>query len=548
MAPDPWFPAHEDSAALRGWEILRRRRGLAALVFAAVVASAVSFALYLPDLYQSSAVVLIERQALETPGSPVAGSELESRLHVIKEETLSRARLTDLINRFNLYSERRKRESLESILDQTRRDIRLDLNGPEQVSGRTKTVAFTLTYTGENRETVADVTNAIAAFYVDQNARIRSEQAIRTTEFLKAQLLEARKQLDRHEQNVRAFTTRHSGQLPEQVGVNLATLNRLNEQIRVNGEQQLNILEQRERLLEDAVLEPRSIAATQTLMSPELADSLRRLDQKRQELARAEIQFTPKHPDVIRLKDEIVGLEREVAERQDQEAQRNTAAEGAPAASATPQTGSSPTGSAGRTPRVPRARMVELLNEELERLKQTEADLRRGIATSEGRLESAPQLQQEFQLLSRDYQASKELYDSLLRRYDEAQIAESMETDRQGERFRVLEPAVAPEGPTAPNRLRLLVLGILLAAAAAAGAIALAEQVDTSFHNVDEIRAFTKVPVLASIPHIGPPSGTRVRMVLTTASALAAIALVAALSAALAHGNEQLVRMLVRAS
>jgi polysaccharide chain length determinant protein (PEP-CTERM system associated) len=534
MATDSWLPAHEDSAALRAWEILRRRKGVALLVFAAVLASAVSFALYLPDLYQANAVVLIERQLLETAGRPSANGELESRLHVIKQETLSRARLTDMITRFNLYAERRKHESIESVLDQTRNDIKVELNGPEQLTGRTRTVAFRLSYTGENRETVADVTNAIAAFYVDQNDRIRSEEAIRTAEFLKAQLLEARKQLDHHQENVSSFTARHAGELPEQIGVNLATLNRLNEQIRVNGEQQLRILEQREKLLEEAALEPRLLASSpeSPAVSPELMDSMRRLDEKKMELLRAEIAFTAKHPDVIRLKDEIGLLEREVADRQAADSKAATSAN-AP----------SPIG-----PRVPRGRTIEVLNQELERLKQTEADLRQNIAGFERRLESAPHLQQEFALLSRDYQASKELYDSLLKRYDEAQFAESLEVDRQGERFRVLEAALPPEGPTAPNRFRLLVLGVLLAAAAAAGAIALAEQIDTSFHTIDEIRAFTRVPVLATIPHMGPASGARLRVVLTTASALVAIGLVAALSAHLASGNEQLVRMLVRAS
>ncbi len=76
-----------------------------------------------------------------------------------------------------------------------------------------------------------------------------------------------------------------------------------------------------------------------------------------------------------------------------------------------------------------------------------------------------------------------------------------------------------------------------------------AEQMDTSFHAVDDVRAFTNVPVLAAIPRIGQASRAgRVRLVLGTASALAAIAVIAVLSAHLASGNEQLVRLLARAS
>src|SRR6266567_3317623 len=203
MPGDPLSPVTDDSVILRAWEILRRRRLLAFVVFLTLVASAISFATYLPDLYQASAVVLVERQVSEAVAKPAAGGELESRLQVIKQEILSRSRLT-------------------TVVDQTRRDIQIDAIGPEQVSGRTKTVAFRLTYTGEDHDTVADVANAVAAFYVSQNDRMRSEEAVRTAEFLKGQLAEAKKQVVHHEENVRSFTARHVGELPQQTGMNLA--------------------------------------------------------------------------------------------------------------------------------------------------------------------------------------------------------------------------------------------------------------------------------------------------------------------------------------
>ena len=98
------------------------------------------------------------------------------------------------------------------------------------------------------------------------------------------------------------------------------------------------------------------------------------------------------------------------------------------------------------------------------------------------------------------------------------------------------------------SRLRLLLMGLLLAAAAMAGAVVLAEQFDTSFHSIDDVREFTAVPVLATIPQIGAaPRRGWARATLGTASAVAAVAVVATLSAYLAHGNATLVRLLQRA-
>src|SRR6266545_434527 len=207
MARDPLAPNSDDSLALRALDILRRRKILAAAAFGTVLAAAVSFAVYLPDLYQASALVLVERPFNESIIRPAVAGELESRLHVIKQEILSRDRLTALVNRFQLYPSLRRRMGIEDILAQTRNDISVEAEGPEQVTGRTKTVSFRLTYTGDSRQSVADVTNAIAAFYVAQNDRMRSEEATQTTDFLKAQLNEAKQALNHQEALLRQFTS-----------------------------------------------------------------------------------------------------------------------------------------------------------------------------------------------------------------------------------------------------------------------------------------------------------------------------------------------------
>src|SRR5262245_56794394 len=167
---------NDESFVFRAIETFRRRKLVAILASAAVAAAVLAFARCLPDLYRATAVVLVERPRPETFVRPAVNGELESRLQLIKQEILSRDRLTELINRFNLYADLRARHPMDSVMDQMRRDIEVELNGPEQVSGRKTTVSFKLSYTGATDNTVAQVTNALAAFYVAQNANIRSEQ------------------------------------------------------------------------------------------------------------------------------------------------------------------------------------------------------------------------------------------------------------------------------------------------------------------------------------------------------------------------------------
>jgi succinoglycan biosynthesis transport protein ExoP len=540
MARDLLASTADDSLAIRILDILRRRRLLAIAMFAAVLSAAVSFAIYLPDLYRGQALVLIERPVDESivRSAESAPGELESRLHIIKQEILSRDRLLALISRFKLYPKQMKDGAIDDALNQMRSDVEVNPSGPEQLSGKTKTVSFTLNYTGDSATTAAEVTNAIAAFYVQQNDSIRSQSALGTSQFLREQLGAAKSQLDHQEQAVTQYTTKYTGQLPQQVGVNLATLERMNTQLRLNGEQQIRLIEQREKLLE-GLDDPNAITRAENAdASPEMIERLKQIDRLKSDLAQLQTKFTSKHPDVVRLQDQVADLQQQEAQAEAAAQKKRESAKAATAAST----------AAVQDAQAPRRRTIESLDAELAKMREEEAAIRATIGSFEQRLEGAPEREQEFALVTRDRQAAKDLYDSLLKRYDEAQLSASMETDRQGERFRILEPALPPEGPSAPNRIRLLLMGILLALAAAVAVVLTAEQFDVSFHGIDELREFTSVPVLVSIPPIGPmPLKRRLLTGLATVSAIAMIALIATASAYFAHGNDQLARLIGRA-
>jgi polysaccharide chain length determinant protein (PEP-CTERM system associated) len=251
----------------------------------------------------------------------------------------------------------------------------------------------------------------------------------------------------------------------------------------------------------------------------------------RRELTELKTRFSDSYPDVIQVKAEIAALEGQLAG-----ANHDGSPEMEPAASVDPYV----------------LRLREILAEaeaEIKALKGEEKGVRQTIATYQRRIENAPQREQEFQELSRDYGATKELYDSLSKRYEEAQLAESMEEHEKGEQFRSLDPAVVPQQPAAPKRMRLLVLGLMLSLGMAVGAVLLAEQLDTTFHSLDDLRAFTTVPVLVSIPKIVTAADAlrqhqRVRLVML--SAVLGLILIAGAAYFFARGNEHLVLFMTR--
>ena len=75
------------------------------------------------------------------------------------------------------------------------------------------------------------VTNGLAAFFIDENLRMREGQAVGTSDFLEAELDSMRKRLEEKEQALKEYRQRNMGELPEQLQANLNLLDRLNAQL-----------------------------------------------------------------------------------------------------------------------------------------------------------------------------------------------------------------------------------------------------------------------------------------------------------------------------
>ena len=533
--------------------IWSRRKWLAILAFSGPMAVGMSLVAFLPNIYRSTATVLVDRQQVpEAFVRSTVTSALETRLHTISQEVLSRARLEDLMNRFGLYVELRKQAPLEDVIARMRGDIKLELKSAELRGLREATVAFTITYQGSDPATVSSVTNTLASFYIEENTRARERQATGTAEFLKVQLGETKVRLDEQEQRVSGFKRRYLGELPQQMDANLTTLDRLHAQLRQNADSQTRGVERRQALssqlaeAESLFSSPYAVAAAgaaagqiMPIGPPEVREAAR-LAQKKEELARLRTQFSEKYPDVIQLKDEVAVLERELA--------NSKAAEPKPGSSAT-----APPPPAGASPMTPYVlRLKEALSEvqtELKVLKTEEGRLRESIAVYQARVENVPRREQEYKELSRDYESTRELYGSLLKRYEEAQIAESMEQRQKGEQFRVLDAAVQNLQPAAPNRVKLLLIALAASLGLAVSVVLGAEHIDSSFHEIDDLRAFSNVPVLVSIPRIVTRTDLRRqwwRMRLGATAALVGLVLIVGVAYFVAHGNERLILLLTR--
>jgi polysaccharide biosynthesis transport protein len=484
-----------------------RRKGLALLVFTVTAAAGITAVLSLPDVYRATATVLVEQSRTD----PSAPAELDTRLQLINQEILSRSRLTSLAHTHGLYPGLRG-ASPDAVAARMRRDIRTEFKSLPQASGPGSTIGFTLAYRGPDPRAVAQVANALASFYVEQDAKLRERQTTGAVTVLDAQLEDMKRDLLAQERELAQFQDQHRGELPQYADANLAAMERLHADLRAVSEQKARALDRREALLS-------RLAAEDAGSAPPADPVAARRAKLQQELSDLRQRFSEKHPDVIQKRAELAAL---------------------PAVE-----------EAAEAPR-PAARSREAaadLDEEIRGFRAEESRLRGEIAAYGQRLENAPLRQRDLQVITRDYQATRDLYDSLRKRYEQAQLDSGLSAEQAGPRFRIVDPAVVPTDPVAPNRMVLLLVALGAAAAAAVGAAALAETLDGSFHTADELTAFTRVPVLASIPLIVTAADrrrSRLRAAVVAVAVLLGVAGLVHAAHRVARGQETLVAMLAR--
>jgi polysaccharide chain length determinant protein (PEP-CTERM system associated) len=431
------------------WDIFLRRRWwiiLPALVIAGGTMGVVS---KLPKIYLSQTTILVEPQKLPSDFvKPIVTADVNDRLQIISQEILSRTHLQRIIDEFGLYRTestldrvlnvllQKGKRTQEEIIDDMRQDITVEIVADQQSRNRVLE-AFKISYQGQDPAVVQQVTRELAALFIEENLKVREQEAEGTTAFIDDQLEKARATLADEEQRLKNFKALHMGSLPEQEGATLQLLGQLQTTLQVNGDALGRA--QAQKTYAESMLS--AVTARQAEALQPLAQS--ELELRRQELKQAEILYTPLHPDVVRLREEVSALEKSPP----------------PSGQAAGTTTSAPP-SKDLAPVEIRGQ-IAALDEEIKRRTQQQAEIEKRMRQMQTRVEALPAVEQQMLELDRDYQISKLNYASLLEKKNTSAMAAEMERRAQGEQFRVIDPASYPEKPVQPNVPQLSLLGVL---------------------------------------------------------------------------------------
>jgi succinoglycan biosynthesis transport protein ExoP len=447
-----------------------------------------------PEQYRSEALILVEQQKVpELYVTPNVVTDLQDRLQSMTQQILSRTRLQKLIEQSNLYADLRQRMNNDEIVDKMRANIRIELvQAPRRQDELT---AFRIYFLYGNPRVAQQITNELTSLFIDENLQARGQQSVNTTTFLENQLEQARQDLAQQEQRLREYKIHFIGELPEQKQTMLQTLGSLQSQLDANtaaierAEQQRIYLESM-RSEYQAMKESHESADGNAMPSPIMvADAAIRDLQK--QLTDLEAKYTSRHPDVDKLKDQIAG-------REESRKQLEQKPDSAPSSEASSAAIPSPQGPA--------------LAEVESRLKATKAEidnyqaeakkLRARMDELESRLNLTPLREQQLAEVTRNYDNSRQNYQSLLQKKLQSELATNLEKRQQGEQFRIIDPPNLPLKPSEPNRLEILTIGWGLGLCVGLGLTALLEMKDETIHNERNLLETVSVPVLVHVPVI----------------------------------------------
>lgn len=515
----------------------RRRRNSILIISAVILAVSVLAALLWPPTYRSTATILIEEQAIpaELVRSTITTYAWQ-RIQTISQRVMSRTNLLEIVDKYKLYENKRARETTEEIVERMRADIKLESVSAEVIDPRTgrptaATIAFTVSFDGEIPAVTQRVANELTTLYLNENIKSRTEKVAETYDFITSEADKLSQQIADYEQQLAAFKEKNVNRLPELREFNMQQIGRAETELR-DIQTEIRSLEERKVYLEAQLTQVQPSGPVFSSDGQQVLNKEARLKSMKADYAVASAKYSSVHPDVVKLKREIEGLEKQtgaVSQRQEQ-AKQLSQLRGELA-------GAREKYSADHPDVISLSRQIEALEKDListpelpertaaaekpdnpayislkSQIEGIEVGVRAATAKREqvkAKLESyekliiqTPQVEREYLNLRRDYENAQIKYREIKAKQMEAQVGQEMEKERKGERFSLIDPPQLPEEPVKPNRPAIIILGFLLSLGGGLGFAAVAESVDSSVRGVRAATELFNAPPLSVIPYL----------------------------------------------
>lgn len=460
-------------------EIVRRRKKSIFLPILIVFVLAAVISFVIPPVYKSSSTILIEAQ--EIPPEYITttlNNFAEERLLSINQRVMSSTKLLEIINKYNLYGDLRKKVTSEEVIKKMRKDIKFETVSAEVDNQRAArsakvTIAFTISYFGRNPEVTQQIANVLASLYMEENLKVREQQSVGAAKFFETEMTGVKARMAELDAQLAAYKEKHIDALPEMTQMNIQELTRLdqnveqlNDQLRSLKEKESNLKTQLAGIPSDAEMQKKTY-----------------LNELKVKLVNLKTRFSDEYPDVVKMKQEIADMEKARKEKEEDP-------------------------SPGKNDNMTQALVASQLTgtqAEMSSVKQQIATLTGKRNMMQRRLNISPKVEEGYKALFAERTNVQAKYDDLMKKYMEANVARGLEKEQLGEKFTLIDAARLPEQPVIPNIPVILLVGLVLGITSGAGVAALNETSDTAVYSSSVLAMAMPFAIVAGVPEIVTP-------------------------------------------
>ena len=467
--------------------------GVAAAFTIALLGWLVVFAL--PDRYGARARVFVDTRTALRPALQglTVDQSVDAQINFVRQALLDGPELENIAKETGVLlpsvtDERKKASVLYNF--SKRVTLSVDTAGTQFDERSTAGSIYEFYYEDPSRSRALAVVDRLLKTFVEQTLGGKRQGSEQAQQFLEAQIKDYEQRLSVAEDKLANFKKQNLGLMPSDQGGYFAQLQKETDEAKKT-EIDLSIaVSRREELLKQ--LHSDQVVSAAGSVGPAAGtpdaiggDTLSRIQQTQAKLDELLLKYTDQHPDVIATRATLEELKKRRA------AELVNLRNGDAAAVAASGAGSNPVYQSMELELNKVDVEIAALRQELAQHQSTVADLKR-------RLNTAPQVEAEYQQLNRDYDVNKAQYTALVENYQKAKLGER--ADNAGSiRFEIVLPPTAPVVPVWPRRAKLIGMIWLLALGAGAGLAYGMHRLKPSLGSVRAINELTSFPVLGVV-------------------------------------------------
>jgi polysaccharide biosynthesis transport protein len=452
------------------WNILRRRKGTVILITAFSLVCAILITLPQTPVYQAKTTLEIQDlnenflnmkqvSQVNEGGNVQTLTDIQTQIKILQSESLiervldklktkgparpnpENGRVTAWRKALNL-PEPAVVETPEALIKKSAKNLKV------KASGQTRIIEATFDST--DPQYAADFANNVTNEFIEQNIEARWKMNERTGEWLSRQLDDMRIKLERSEDALQAYA-RRSGLMftGDKQSVSEEKLRQLQEEL--SKAQADRIASQSKyEMLKGASLDLIPDAGDQQIQV--------RLAELRRELAELTTTYTAGHYKVRRVQMQIASVEKTLNEQ--------------------------------------RITMLGRIQKDYDGALRRENLLKADYNTQARLVNDESEKSVQYNILKREVDSNRQVYDSMLQRMKEAAVAAAIRASN----IRVVDPAKTPRAPYKPNLPLNAGLGLLAGLFLGVGFVVVRERADRSVQDPGDLSMFLNVPELGVIP------------------------------------------------